>query len=136
MSRKRSSLSGAWSGAYRYPDDARPETVFNAQLEERDGAFTGSTQEPDLLQPGGVVTADLDGTRIGLEVRFVKFADGSGGMHHAIIYEGRADEALTYIEGRWTIPGDWSGTFFMSRDDDGAEEAVEREAAAPIPRFR
>lgn len=136
MSARRATLSGSWGGAYRYPRDARPETVFNAQIEERDGAFTGTTQEPNSLgyTPDTVVTADIDGVRSGLDVRFSKFANGSGGLHHVILYEGQANATLTRIDGRWRIPGDWSGTFFMTRDDAGAEEAVERATGAPAQR--
>lgn len=121
-------LSGSWSGAYRYPGDAAPETVFEAWIEERDGVFTGATQEPNILQPwlGAVVTADIDGRRDGLQVRFTKYADGSGGMTHAILYEGVADAELMRIDGVWTIPGDWSGAFFMTRTDSGAATAIER----------
>lgn len=116
-------LSGAWSGAYRYAGDVMPETVFNAQIEEVGGAFTGVTQEPNVLQlgPGAVVTGDIEGVRTGQSVIFTKFYNGSGGMNHAIRYEGEADAALTRIDGRWSIPRDISGTFFMVRDDDGAE---------------
>ena len=74
---------------------------------------------------GPVATADLDGVRTHLTVTFTKFYDGSGGMHHAVRYNGTANEALTRIDGRWTIPGDGSGTFFMTRDDAGEEAATE-----------
>jgi hypothetical protein len=124
----RTSLSGAWSGAYSYPNNAGPETVFNVEIEEVGGAFTGALQEPNLLRPhlGPVVTADIEGVRSGQSVAFTKFYDGSGGMSHAVRYEGNADAALMRIDGRWTIPGAWSGTFFMVRDDVGAEaEAAE-----------
>jgi hypothetical protein len=122
------SLTGAWSGAYRYPGGRLPETVFNATIEEVDGAFTGSSVEPNLRQrsPDRVVTAEIEGVRRGQDVTFTKFMDGSGGMGHAIHYEGISDEALTHIKGSWLIPGQWSGTFFMSREDSGEEEAVRR----------
>lgn len=121
------SLTGLWSGAYRYPADAYPETVFNATIEERDGAFTGSTQEPNLRRPwrGDVVTADIDGVRTGQDVTFTKFMNGTGDMRHAVRYDGVADEKLTRIDGTWTIPGEWSGTFFMTRDDHGEEVQAE-----------
>ncbi|MBK8544389.1 MAG: hypothetical protein IPL62_13085 [Caulobacteraceae bacterium] len=32
----------------------------------------------------------------------------------------------------WSVPGSWSGTFFMARDDLGEEEAVEVKVEAPI----
>lgn len=127
---RRTSLSGAWSGAYRYPGDVGPETVFNVQIEEVGSAFTGALQEPNLLHPGRapVVTAEIEGVRNGAQVSFAKFYDGSGGMSHAVQYDGTADAALERIEGRWTIPGVWSGTFFMLRDDDGAAEEAELKA--------
>jgi len=129
---RRASLSGAWSGAYRYPGDAAPETVFSALIEEIDGAFTGTTQEPDTRRRGVIVTADIDGVRRGGAVSFTKFMDGSGGMRHVVLYEGQADEALTSVTGTWTIPQNWSGTFFMTRDDDGASETVERAEALDV----
>lgn len=134
MTKRRSSLTGSWSGAYRYPGDAYPETVFNAQIEEVGGAFTGSIQEPNLTRPGygPINSADMEGTRAGSSVNFVKFYSGDGGMDHAIRYEGSVDGALMRIEGAWTIPSVWSGTFFMTRDDLGEEEAVELEVEAPI----
>lgn len=130
--KRRSSLTGSWSGAYRYPGDVQPETVFNAQIEEVAGAFTGAIQEPRRSGPGGVVTADIEGTRTGSAVSFVKFYDGSGSMSHAVRYEGSVDSDLTRIEGRWTIPRQWSGTFFMTRDDDGEAVAVEEEATIEV----
>lgn len=129
MTRRRSTLTGAWSGAYRYPNNAGPETVFNVQIEEVNGAFTGFMQEPNLIRPGfgSVASAEIEGVRSGLSVTFTKFYDGSGGVHHAVRYEGHVNDALSRIEGKWIIPRQWSGTFFMTRDDDGeALEAAER----------
>jgi len=125
---RRSSLTGTWSGAYRYPANRLPETVFNAQIEEVGGAFAGDIQEPNLLRPhlGPVTSSNIEGVRTGQDVSFTKFYDGSGGQQHAVRYEGTANETLTRIEGRWSIPNQWSGTFFMARDDDGeVAEAVE-----------
>ncbi|MBK8544390.1 MAG: hypothetical protein IPL62_13090 [Caulobacteraceae bacterium] len=61
---RRSSLTGSWSGAFRYPDDAFPETVFNAQIEENiAGAFVGSVQEPNMIRPhlSAIIDATLEG---------------------------------------------------------------------------
>jgi hypothetical protein len=127
---RHASLSGSWSGAYRYPGDVAPETVFSAEIEEIGGIFTGTTQEPDMLRGEGVVTADIDGARSGGDVRFSKFMNGSGGMRHVIMYRGQADDALSSIAGVWTIPGDWSGTFVMVRDDTGETVAAEEAAEA------
>lgn len=125
---RHASLTGTWSGAYRYPADTEPETVFTARIEEVSGSFTGYTEEPNVLGLGSenVVTADIDGARVGADVRFTKFMNGSGGMHHVILYEGVVDDALTYVAGTWTVPGEWSGSFFMARDE------VEADAAADI----
>ena len=68
--------------------------------------------------------------RTGQSIAFTKFYDGSGGMGHAVRYEGTADANLSRIDGKWSIPRDWSGTFFMVRDDGGAEAAVERVESA------
>lgn len=134
MTKRRSSLTGSWSGAYRYPGDQIPETVFNAQIEEVAGAFTGNIQEPNLTRPwnGPLNTAEMEGTREGSAVSFAKFYTGNSDIGHAVAYEGSVDEASLRIEGTWTIPGSWSGTFFMTRDDLGEEEAVELEVEAPI----
>lgn len=135
---RRTSLSGAWSGAFRYPDDTLPETVFNAQIEESSGAFVGAVQEPNLVTDfaGAVITAEIEGVRSGATVTFTKFYQASAQVEHAIRYEGSVDEGLTRIEGVWIIPGEWSGTFFMTRDDDGAEanaaEAAEVHARRKI----
>ena len=123
----RTSLSGAWSGAYRYLGDIGPETVFNVRIEEVGGAFTGAVQEPNVLKrgSGSIVTAEIEGVRTAQTIAFTKFYNGSGGMSHAVRYEGEANAALTRIDGRWTIPRGVSGTFFMEREDEGAEAQAE-----------
>ncbi len=134
MSKRRSSLSGSWSGAYRYPHNGH-ETVFNAQIEESGGAFVGATQEPnDLLNTtDSVLHGEIDGHREGRTVTFTKFYNhGHKETRHPIRYDGSVDENLTRIEGRWIVSSDWSGTFFMTRDDLGEEAAVELEVEAPI----
>jgi hypothetical protein len=136
MTARRSTLTGSWSGAYRFPNDAQPEVVFNAQIEDIEGAFTGALQEPNVygLASGSVITSDIEGTRTGQSVVFTKFYDGSGGMAHAVRYEGIADTNLSRVDGKWSIPRDWSGTFFMVRDDCAEEAAVERAESADIKR--
>lgn len=128
--RRRASLTGSWSGAYRFPGDVFPEVVFNAQIEEVGSAFTGALQEPNVHRyaPGDVVTSDIEGVRTEQAVTFTKFYNGSGGMAHAVRYEGSADANLSRINGKWSIPRDWSGTFFMVRDDQAEEVAAEERA--------
>ena len=134
MTARRASLSGSWSGAYRFPRDAQPEIVFNAQIEEVEGAFTGALQEPNIYgrASGSVITSEIEGVRTGQSVTFTKFYDGSGGMAHAVRYEGTTDANFSRIDGKWSIPRDWSGTFFMVRDDGAAEAAVERAESTDI----
>ncbi|MES1200672.1 MAG: hypothetical protein ABUS57_04400 [Pseudomonadota bacterium] len=134
----RASLSGAWSGAYRYPRDAFPETVFEARIEEGEAGFEGVTSEPNIIRQGreSVLTATISGLRIGRDVAFTKYMDGSGGMKHAIQYRGLADADLTRIEGAWVIPGDWSGTFFMTRVDDGENIAQSAKAEETVSNSR
>jgi len=126
-----STLTGSWSGAYRYPRNAGPETVFNAQVEEVAGALVGQVQEPNLFlhAPESVLTAEIEGVREGRKVTFTKFYHHAG-IRHAIRYEGDVDANLTRIDGRWSIPREWSGTFFMTRDDTG--EVVEAESTAAV----
>ena len=125
----RASLTGSWSGAYRYPRGR--ETVFNAQIEEVGGAFVGTTHEPNEFADPllSVLTADIEGVREGRSVTFTKFYHHQG-IRHAIRYEGQADARLARIEGKWIIRSEWSGTFFMVRDDDGAAAEAEVEAEA------
>lgn len=127
----RASLTGSWSGAYRYAHGG--ETVFNAQIEEAGGAFVGTTHEPnEFADPAlSVLTADIEGVREGQSVTFTKFYHHQG-IRHAIRYEGRADAKLARIEGKWIVRSAWSGTFFMVRDDDGAEAEAEQQAEAEI----
>jgi hypothetical protein len=131
VTKRRATLTGSWSGAFRYPSGALPETVFNAQIEETDGAFVGTIQEPNFTRPGpSVLRADIEGTRSGLTITFTKFYDAEAAFDFAIRYEGEADEALMRIDGMWINP-DWTGPFFMVRDDEAqADEAVERAEVA------
>jgi hypothetical protein len=135
MTKRRSTLTGSWSGAFRYPDDAFPETVFNAQIEENiAGAFVGSVQEPNIIRPhlSAIIDATLEGAREGSALNFIKYYNGNGGMGHLVTYDGVVDANFQRIDGKWSVPGSWSGTFFMERDDLGEEEAVEVKVEAPI----
>lgn len=132
MSKRRSSLTGSWSGAYRYPD-AGGETVFNVQLQEAGGLFVGSTQEPNdfVASTDSILHAEIGGSREGSSVAFTKFYNHAD-VRHSIRYEGTADDALMRIEGRWVVRSDWSGTFFMVRDDDGEAAEAEESAEATV----
>jgi hypothetical protein len=131
MTKRRSSLTGSWSGAYRYAYGH--ETVFNAQIEEVGGAFVGSTQEPNdfLDSTESILNAEIEGVRSSSAVTFTKFYNHEG-IRHAIRYEGAIDDALLRIEGKWIIPNSASGTFFMTRDDEGEAAEAEERAEATI----
>lgn len=131
MSKRRSSLTGSWSGAYRYAFGH--ETVFNAQIEEVGGAFVGSTQEPNefLDATTSVLNAEIEGVRSGSAVTFTKFYNHEG-IRHAIRYEGAVDDSLLRIQGKWIIRDGTTGTFFMTRDDDGEAAEAEERAEAEI----
>lgn len=136
MSKRRSSLTGSWSGAYRYPNDAFPETVFSARIEERDGAFVGATQEPnvvDQLLEARVLRADIEGVRDGRRITFTKFYEETASEGFAVRYEGEADEGLMRIDGVWINP-EWSGPFFMVREDEGEAAVVEEAAEIEVRR--
>jgi hypothetical protein len=130
---RRSCLTGSWSGAYRYPRNAGPETVFNAQIDEVGGAFVGSIEEPNVsfATPDAVLTAQIEGVRDGISVVFTKFYDHAG-IRHAVRYEGAVDANLARIEGKWIIHGAWSGAFFMTRDDEGDAARAERTAEQEV----
>lgn len=82
-----SSLTGYWAGGYAYPIGKEPAVPFNATLEDRDGALIGEIDEPNTFADPAAARlfADLIGTRAGLDVRFVKSMDGTGGARHDIV---------------------------------------------------
>ena len=71
----------------------------------------------------------MEGRREGRRVEFVKRYDGAGGRSHAIADAGELSADGTEIEGRWTLPGVWSGWFLMIRSP-GREAAVARKVTA------
>ena len=123
-------LSGQWSGIYNYPAHYPPNT-FEATIRDSGGLITGLITQPgEFFEPPGTVQqAVIDGRREGASLSFVKMYDDlrrPTPHYHGIIQAG-GDE----IEGEWTIPGDWSGTFLMVRGGK-AEEAEEREVGEEI----
>jgi hypothetical protein len=57
---------------------------------------------------------------------FVKTYDGAGAPYdRAVSYDGTLSADATEIEGRWRIPGNWSGKFLMIRSG-GRQEEVSR----------
>lgn len=110
-------LTGDWLGTYAYPRDFEPVS-FEANLIEFDGIVTGTTSEFTNLGTGTrrVLVGHLDGERTGDAVRFAKIYTGiADGELSEILYDGIVYDDATRIEGSWSIPGNWSGTFKMTR---------------------
>ena len=123
-------LTGEWSGIYNYPAHYPPNS-FEASIRDSGGVITGVIRQPgEFFEPAGIMQhAVIEGSRDGSTVRFVKMYDDlSRPTPH---YQGVIQPGGDEIEGEWTIPGDWSGTFLMVRGGK-AEEAEEREVGEEI----
>jgi hypothetical protein len=123
-------LSGRWTGIYSYPAQFPPNT-FEATIRDAGGLISGVIVQPrEFFEPGGGAQhAVIDGSRDGASIRFVKIYDDlSRPTPH---YEGTVQPGGDEIEGRWTIPGDWSGTFMMIRAS-GAEEKLTRRVSEKV----
>jgi hypothetical protein len=123
-------LTGVWQGIYTYPRGG-PTVPFTATLIEAGQSLSGSVHEPCLLlgSPSETLFATLAGTRQGSAVSFVKTYDGSNPNYRTVAYDGTVNGDATEIEGRWRIPGGWSGKFLMTRSGNQPEEAARREEA-------
>lgn len=125
-------LSGKWSGFYNYPG-GRPPTQFEAELLDTVGLLSGETREegdsPDCF--GETLQAVLDGRRDGDRVAFTKRYDDLRRAYYATAYEGVLAPDGNEIEGRWTVPGIWSGTFLMVRHA-GATQAEEKKVSEEV----
>jgi hypothetical protein len=125
------SLSGEWDGIFNYPRDM-PPNAFNAVLREESGALTGEVAESGEVEGDPTVLhAWLEGRRSGDAVRFVKSYDAATRADYIVHYTGTIAPDGNEINGRWDVPGDWSGTFIMVRKLGNAE-AAEREAAETV----
>ncbi len=124
------SLTGVWEGIYSYPPGTQPSVPFTATLIEAGSSLSGSVHEPCTIGgPSGTLLFSLNGRRNGTSVDFVKTYHGTNPYYGTICYEGTVNGDATEIEGRWTIPGDWSGRFLMTRSGDPPRAAVESEGA-------
>jgi hypothetical protein len=123
-------LTGRWSGIFNYPSMFPPNS-FEAEIRDTGGLITGVITQPReaFEGPGPSRQAVIEGNRTGSSITFVKIYDDLDRPtphYHGIIQPG-GDE----IEGEWTIPGDWSGTFLMIRGA-GNEAAVVREVSVEV----
>lgn len=125
-------LSGRWHGFYNLPVD-EPPTLFEAELLDTGGLLSGETTEegdtPDCF--GMTLHAVIEGRREGDRVVFTKRYDYLPRADYAIDYEGVLAPGGDEIEGRWTIPGIWSGSFLMVRQGRQSE-AIERQASEKV----
>ena len=125
-------LSGTWRGFYNYPIAQAP-VPFTAELSDAEGDLAGRTEEvADVgAARGQAITATLQGRRSGFSVTWLKIYDGDFQHYDAVRYTGTISEDGLEIEGRWTVPGNWSGTFLMIRAA-GIEQGQEIEISAPV----
>jgi hypothetical protein len=108
-------LTGVWNGLYSYPDGR--SVTFMATLIDGGGTLSGSTHEPCVGGdcPAATLFATLMGSRSGSAVTFRKTYEAANPRWGTVNYEGRLNAEATEIEGRWSIPGVWSGKFMMIR---------------------
>jgi hypothetical protein len=119
-------LTGVWDGLFSYPRNL-PAVPFTAVILEIGSAISGSIHEQPThgRSAGQTLTAAIEGEHIGSMVRFLKTYDPAHKTHGLPIrYEGVLTPDGDEIEGRWTIPGNWSGKFLMMRS--GRRQAVAR----------
>ena len=111
-------LTGIWQGLYSYPEAFDPVS-FTATLIESGKWVSGSIHETAMDEdyiPVDVY-ATLMGSRVNRQVAFTKTYDGTSDWSHAVRYEGVLNDDFTELEGRWSIPGVWSGKFLMIRPE-------------------
>lgn len=125
-------LSGNWTGLYNYPIEL-PPTMFEATIRDTDGLITGVTAEKgDMFErPGETLHAMIEGFRDGSSVRFVKVYDELTDAADTVHYQGTVLPGGDEIDGKWEIPGDWSGTFLMVRAQ-GTEASVALNASEKV----
>jgi hypothetical protein len=129
MAERADSLTGIWHGIYSYPRE-QAAVSFVATLIETGRAVSGTVHEPCMVggPPNETLFATLDGSRRDGMVTFTKTYDGTNPLYGTVAYEGRLSGDRTEIEGRWSIPGVWSGKFLMIRSP-GKEAKAARKAS-------
>jgi hypothetical protein len=118
-------LSGQWSGIYNYPSMYPPNT-FEATIRDAGGVVTGVIAQPgEFFEPPGTVQHSvIEGSREGSRLSFIKIYDDLNRPtpHYRGVIQPGGDE----IEGEWTIPGNWSGTFLMVRGQRAGESVTRK----------
>jgi len=125
VSEAKLNLSGLWHGRYFYPN-ARPPVPFVATMSDIDSWLTGTIEEKGTTGEarGVAMSASIQGRRTGHAVTWLKLYDGRFRLYDSVRYEGEINEDATEISGRWSIPGNWSGTFLMIRPSAAARPAT------------
>lgn len=121
-------LSGRWDGNYGYPGSLEP-VPFTIELRDTGGKLVGETSEPaPRTMQAGEVSAIISGVRNGNAVHFTKIYDSLDHFLQPVGYRGTLDEDECEISGTWSIPGDWSGPFVMTRPkpERAQAEAIEK----------
>jgi hypothetical protein len=126
---ERLNLTGVWTGMYTYPDGLT--VPFTAMLLQSGRGLSGAVHEPDTTGVSdGDLLASVEGSVEGRRLLFRKLYDGlPEGFEASVLYDGAVSAEADEIEGRWTVPGSWSGTFLMVRERGPAVRVGEREAA-------
>ncbi|HEX4506818.1 MAG TPA: hypothetical protein VH722_13895 [Alphaproteobacteria bacterium] len=125
-------LTGAWNGLYSYPRAIEP-TPFTATFVDDGGWLSGATEEIARVGPtrGQPLTATLQGRRTGHSVTFLKMYDNPPPGYDAVQYAGDVNQDGSEIEGRWMIPGVWSGKFLLIRAG-GLRTAIAEDVAERV----
>lgn len=125
-----SDLTGLWSGEYWYGANAMP-TPFSAHIIDAGGSLSGTTLEPATFGAPGLteLSADINGARGSLSVRFTKLYHPAPGVHRdPIFYAGTVDEKLTMIDGDWRFRSGAAGRFVLVRASRGAKAEAAKQA--------
>ncbi|HST36696.1 MAG TPA: hypothetical protein VLK25_08720 [Allosphingosinicella sp.] len=130
MSGGEEDLTGTWHGFFHYPDQF-PPNEFQAELNDIGGTISGLITQPGefFYPPGTILQAVVEGQREGSEVSFIKIYDDL--ERPTPHYRGSILPGGDEVQGEWTIPGDWSGTFFMIRGA-GAKAGEEKKVSEEV----
>lgn len=107
-------LTGTWTGSFTYPDCLHP-IPFSAEIREFDGQFSGVTSEPHEWDVGEEAHGTISGNRSETHVQFTKLYIHQEDYPDPVFYYGSLDDDCCEIAGEWDIPGEWSGSFVMTR---------------------
>jgi hypothetical protein len=122
-------LSGVWHGVYSYPGGSNRQPVsFVAVLTDVVGSVGGTTEEAVGKR---TLTATVQGRRAGRAITFLKLYDADLRNYDTVAYDGRVSGDGEEIEGTWTVPSGWSGSFLMIRSGS-LTAAVERVASERV----